>query len=164
LEDDLRADFLAPARFDDDLRADDFLALERLADDFLALDFLAPARRVDFLALLFFMAIVMSPELEWSTRRSPGGSWSERPHPERARDRIDTAYYKGACGRRSCMRRATIEKVTRAGGAFAATARRRALVRPAVGAPPVLRLDTTARHYGSTLRLDTIARVGDARI
>ena len=92
LDDDLRADFLAPERFADDLRAVVFLAPERLADDFLAPDFFALERRVDFLALLFLVAIEKSPELEWSTPRSPGGSWSERPRPERARDRIDTAH------------------------------------------------------------------------
>ena len=106
LADDLRADFLAPERFAEDLRAD-FLAPERLAVDFFAPDFFALERR-DFLALLFFaVAIVISPELEWDTRRSPGGSWSERPRPERARDRIDTAFFRGACRLRSCMRRAS---------------------------------------------------------
>ena len=53
----MRADFLAPERFADDLRAV-LRAPERFADDFFAPDFFALERRVDFLALLFFVAIV----------------------------------------------------------------------------------------------------------
>ncbi|MFL5576162.1 MAG: hypothetical protein ACJ79S_09370 [Gemmatimonadaceae bacterium] len=74
-EERLAVDFLAEERF-----ALDFLAEERLAVDFLALDRLAD----DFLALLFFaVAIVTSPELEWSARAIPRWIAERTAAPER---------------------------------------------------------------------------------
>ena len=110
-----------------DLRADDLRALERFVLDFLADDFFAPERRVDFLALLFLVAIVISPKLEWDARRSPGGSWSERLRPGRALDCTSSAP-SGRLPSQSCMRRTKSSNVThernaRAGRTFAASAR-----------------------------------------
>jgi len=72
--------FFAEDRFDVERFADErlaplFLAVERFAPERFALDFFAD----DFFALLFLVAILFSPELEWIARRSPGGSASVRP-------------------------------------------------------------------------------------
>jgi hypothetical protein len=82
VEERLDEERLAPLFFAEERFAPLFFADERLAPDFLADERLAPDFFADdFLALLFLVAILSSPDLEWNVRRSPGGSRSERPRP-----------------------------------------------------------------------------------
>ena len=61
-----------------------------------------------------------SPELEWGAHRSLGGSRSERPRPERARDRISTASDQACADDGLACDAQPYVDVTRAGEAFAA--------------------------------------------